>query len=136
MYENESNGLPTIEFVGGETQDLAFNIYFYRGKKPYSLSGCTANFSIVSFRNKTGEPIVSKEMTSRFCHDGSCNNVLTVTLSPTDTINLAGKYIYEIQIKDIDGDVEIPKQGILYITNNINKAFIGQEADAVMRRLF
>lgn len=118
--------LPTIDFVGGETQDLAFNIYFYRNNKPYSLSGCVANFAIVSFRNKTGTPILTKEMGIRFNNAGTINNVLTVTLDPTETVNLAGKYIYEIQMRDIDGDVEIPKQGILYITNNINKGFINQ----------
>ena len=118
--------LPEICFVGGETQDLAFHIYFYIGNRPYSLSGRTANFSIVSFRNKTGTPILTKEMDVRFDNTGAVNNVLTVTLAPTETVDLSGKYIYEIQIKDIDGDVEIPKQGILYITNNINKSFIRQ----------
>ena len=116
--------LPTIDFVGGETQDLSFNIYFYKGKQPYGLNGCTANFAIVSFRNKTGTPILTKEMDIRFNSEGTINNVLAVTLAPTETVDLAGKYIYEIQMRDIDGDVEIPKQGILYITNNINKAFI------------
>ena len=63
-------------------------------------------------------------MDIRFNSEGTINNVLAVTLAPTETVDLAGKYIYEIQMRDIDGDVEIPKQGILYITNNINKAFI------------
>lgn len=118
--------LPTIDFVGGETQDLAFNIYFYANKRPYSLSGCTANFSIVSFRNRIGTPILTKEMGVAFNTEGTINNVLTVTLSPEETVDLFGKYIYEIQMRDIDGDVEIPKQGILYVTNNINKGFIRQ----------
>lgn len=116
--------LPTIDFVGGETQDLAISVYFYKNKKPYSLSGCTSSFSIVSLRNKTGAPILTKPMGISFSNDGSINNVLTVTLEPAETVDLAGKYIYQIQIKDIDGDVEIPKQGLLYITNNIDKSFI------------
>ena len=36
--------LPTITFVGGETRDLAFHIYHYIGKRPYSLSECEALF--------------------------------------------------------------------------------------------
>ena len=119
--------LPTIDFVGGETQDLAFNVYFYKNKQPFSLTGCTCNFSIVSFTNKTGAPILSKPMDAIFNDDVSSDNVLTVTLEPTDTVDLFGKYIYQIIIKDINGDAEIPKQGILYITNNINKGFIRQE---------
>lgn len=119
--------LPTIDFVGGETQDLMFNVYFYKNKKPFSLTGCTCNFSIVSFTNKTGAPILSKQMNAIFNDDISSDNVLTVTLEPTETVDLFGKYIYQIIIKDINGDAEIPKQGILYITNNINKGFIHQE---------
>ena len=116
--------LPTIDFVGGETQDLAFNVFFYKNKQPFSLTGCTCNFSVVSFRNKDGVPILSKQMEAIFNDDGTANNVLTVTLEPTDTVELKGKYIYQIIIRDINGDAEIPKQGILYITNNINKSFI------------
>lgn len=115
--------LPTIDFVGGETQDLAFNVYFYKERKPFSLTGCDCNFSIVSFTNKTGTPILSKPMTAMYNDEGSANNVLTVTLKSSDTVDLCGKYIYQIIIKDINGDTEIPKQGILYITNNINKSF-------------
>ena len=63
-------------------------------------------------------------MEGTFNAEGTINNVLTVTLKPKETVGLCGKYIYQIQIQDIDGDVEIPKQGILYITNNINRGFI------------
>lgn len=71
-----------------------------------------------------GTPILTKPMEGAFNDEGTINNVLTVTLEPSETVGLNGKYIYQIQIRDIDGDVEIPKQGILYITNNINKGFI------------
>lgn len=66
-------------------------------------------------------------MESIFNNEGTYDNVLTVTLSPTETVDLSGKYIYQIIIRDIDGDVEIPKQGILYITNNINKTLYGND---------
>ena len=116
--------LPTIDFVGGETQDLVFNLFFYKNKRPFSTTGVSANFAIVSFTNKMGTPILTKPMEGAFNDEGTINNVLTVTLEPSETVGLNGKYIYQIQIRDIDGDVEIPKQGILYITNNINKNFI------------
>ena len=116
--------LPTIDFVGGETQDLVFNLFFYKNKRPFSTTGVSANFAIVSFTNKMGTPILTKPMEGDFNDEGTINNVLTVTLEPSETVGLNGKYIYQIQIRDIDGDVEIPKQGILYITNNINKGFI------------
>lgn len=116
--------LPTIDFVGGETQDFMFNVFFYKNGRPFSLTGCTANFAIVSFTNKMGKPILTKSMEAIFNDEGTINNVLTVTLEPKETVELCGKYIYQIQIQDIDGDVEIPKQGLLYITNNINRGFI------------
>lgn len=116
--------LPTIEFVGGQTQDLMFNVFFYNGRLPFALAGCTANFAIVSFTNKMGAPILTKPMEAILNSEGTVNNVLTVTLEPKETVELYGRYIYQIQIQDIDGDIEIPKQGILYVTNNINKRFI------------
>lgn len=116
--------LPTIDFVGGETQELSFHVYFYIGKKPFSLSSCECSFAIVNFTNKTGAPILTKAMGIAYSGDGVSDNVLTVKLLPSETIDLFGKYIYQITIKDIDGDIEIPKQGILYITNNIDKEFI------------
>lgn len=48
----------------------------------------------------------------------------TVHLEPQETLDLSGKYIYQISIRNDEGDVEIPKQGILLITNNINKSFM------------
>ena len=116
--------LPTISFVGGETQDMAFHVYFHENRRPFGMAGCDANFAIVSYMNKTGEPVLTKPMRAVMNEDGTADNVLTVTLQPQETVDLYGKYIYQISIKDVDGDVEIPQQGILIITHNINKAFI------------
>ena len=35
--------LPTIDFVGGETQDLVFNLFFYKNKRPFSTTGVYAH---------------------------------------------------------------------------------------------
>ena len=51
-------------------------------------------------------------------------NVAAVDLEPRDTLGLHGKYIYQITIKDIDGEAEIPNQGFLLITHNINESFL------------
>lgn len=112
--------LPTLDFVGGATQNLSFNTYFHKSKEPFSLSGCTANFSVISFTNKSGEPIISKSMDT----SSGAGNVLTVTLTTSDTIDLCGKYVYQISVKDGSNNADIPKQGLMYITNNINKDFL------------
>ena len=111
--------LPTIEFVGGETQKLMFNAYHYQSRDVFDLSGCTYSFSVVSATNKVGTPVITK--TGSITESYS----ISVTLDPRDTVNLYGKYIYQISIKASNGTIEIPKQGVLYITNNINKTFVG-----------
>lgn len=116
--------LPTIEFVGGETQTLIFNTYFHNKDRAFGLESVTANFSVVSFNNKTGVPIISETMDALYNEDHTALNVLKVTIPSSKTLNLSGKYIYQISIRDIDDTVEIPKQGIMYIINNINKGFI------------
>lgn len=119
--------LPSMDFVGGSTQAFVFHCYHYLNKQAQDLSSCTANFSIINFVNKKGEPLVSKQMTvgTDPIVDGEIHNVLRVELDPLDTVNLpAGKYIYQIIIKDISGSVDIPNQGIIHIINNINKAFV------------
>ena len=116
--------LPTIDFVGGETQDLMFNVYFYKNHRPFSLTGCAANFAIVSFTNKMGTPILTKPMEAIFNEDTTINNVLTVTLEPKETVGLSGKYIYQIQIQDIGGEGGISKQGPFFFLEKNKKRFI------------
>lgn len=114
--------LPEILFVGGETHDLRFSLFTDTGK-PFSVAGASATFSVVYSVNRTGTPVLSKPMTV-IANDDGIENILTVTLLPLETVNLYGKYIYQITIQDMSGETEIPSQGILGITNNIDKAII------------
>lgn len=120
--------LPPIEFVGGSAQDLRFHVYFHTIKNPFDLSNCTANFAIVGFTNKRGSTILSKAMTIAktgvSVEGGLVYNMLDVSLTSAETVALEGKYIYQISIKENTGKIEVPSQGVLYITNNINKAYI------------
>lgn len=56
--------------------------------------------------------------------DNGVESIIAVTLLPTETVGLYGKYIYQITIQDMSGETEIPSQGILGITNNIDKNII------------
>lgn len=118
--------LPSVEFVGGATQELMFHCYHKSNHEPSNLSFCMANFSVVSYVNKYSSPILSKTMTIQAGTeaDGRIYNVLTVVLNPEDTKELRGKYIYQITIRDVANLAEIPGQGLLHITNNINKDYI------------
>lgn len=119
--------LPTIDFVGGATQELVFHCYFHENKRPFDLYQCTANFSLINYVNKNGTPRISKQMEIRQVgtEDGDIANILAVTLTSSDTVELEhGKYIYQITICGPNNTVDIPDQGIIYIVNNINKAYI------------
>lgn len=117
--------LPQIDFVGGSTADLIFNVYWgTENPRPFGMVGCVANFAVIDYVNKTGTPIISKTMEVRLNADDTFYNVLYVELKPSDTLDLFGKYIYQITIKDVDNSVDIPQQGILYIHNNINKQYL------------
>ena len=119
--KSDAYQLPTVEFVGGETQRLSFQFFRTTYSNMVPLTSTTSNFSVISSHNKRGSPIISKSMEIRLGDDGLTMNVLYVELDSSETLNLFGKYIYQIVIKDVDGDIEIPMQGIMYVTNNINQ---------------
>lgn len=123
-YPDTPYTLPTLHFVGGETQDLVFHVYFYANHNAMSMSSCVCNFSVINFLNRSGFPVLSKQMEILTDQEAAIDNILSVCLSAFDTAELHGKYIYQITIRDVDGNVEIPNQGLLYITKNINQGFI------------
>ena len=95
--------LPTIDFVGGSTQELVFHTFFSQNKKPFDLSSCTASFALINFVNKNGSPLIAKpmEVSKSEDGDGTVTNVLRVVLLPEETVDLVGKFIYQITIQDI-----------------------------------
>ena len=124
MMLNKMYSLPEIRFVGGSSENLKFNLYYDENSpKPFNFFGGEANFSIVNFINKNSTPLVSKRMTINLNEAETHYNVLHVSLEPTDTVDLFGKFVYQITLKDIDGNVDIPHQGIINIHSNIDKAF-------------
>ena len=117
--------LPEISFIGGSTQEFIFHAYD-ESKEAFSLTSCTANLAIINYVNKGGEPLISKDMSITADDESASDvvyNVLKVTLLPSETVDLCGKYIYQITIKDVEDNTE-PKQGIMYIGNNINKGYV------------
>lgn len=119
MYPcNEQNKLPTISFVGGATKNLYFS-FLDAGGSDVDVSSYTVTFSIVSAVHRFGKPIKTKPM-----QISGDNSVMSVSLSPSDTVDLFGKYIYQISIIDAAGDAEEPRQGEMYIYQNIDKSAI------------
>lgn len=116
--------LPEVVFVSGQSNTLRWRLFTVKNV-PFNADGCTGNFSVVDYSDKTGDPLISKPL--KFVvgdDDTGIKNVAVVDLVPSDTLGLAGKYIYQITIKDIDGEAEIPNQGFLLISHNINESFL------------
>lgn len=75
---NNVYSLPELDFVGGSSEDLVFHVYCDKtNPKPFGLTGCTANFSIINFVNKNGAPVVSKTMTVRMDESETFYNKLS-----------------------------------------------------------
>ena len=128
MKGPEPYELPTVSFIGGATQELIFHALFLGNNKPFDLAGCTASFSVEDHLDRDGEPILSKSMTIEKgdAEDGAAvDNLLKVTLTAAETVSWEGKYIYQVSVKDADGGVDIPSQGILFVHKNIHEGFIG-----------
>lgn len=115
--------LPDWDFIGGETQKRTLVLYKGNGSK-YDIPGASAHFAIAEFVNADSNPRVAKDLPISEDADGACC-VVTILLSPTETVNLAGKYLYQITIKDASGNTSIPQKGIMHIGCNIDKSFIG-----------
>lgn len=120
--------LPEVVFVSGQSNTLRWRLFTKAGV-PYNADGCTGNFAVVDYSDQTGDPLISKSLYFIVDPDAddsetAVKHIACVDLTPSDTLGLDGKYIYQITIKDIDGEAEIPNQGFFQITHNINESFL------------
>ena len=115
--------MPDVVFVSGQSNTLRWRLFTISGA-PFNADGCTGNFAAVDYSDQTGEPLISKPLRFLVGDESGKKNIAEVDLEPRDTLELHGKYIYQITIKDIDGEVEIPNQGFLQIAHNINEGFL------------
>ena len=114
--------MPEWDFVGGETQKRTFTIYKPSGIA-YDIPNGTASLSIVDFVNRDSYPLLEKQSSVAADANGkSCK--VAFSLSPSDTLSLSGKYIYQVTIKDGNGNASIPYQGIMVIARNIDQPFL------------
>ena len=113
--------LPEWEFVSGETQTRTFRLYEPDGASVMNLQGASSEFALNDFVNPDGDPILPKstEITE---DDNGKACLLTVHLDVSDTINLDGKYIYQLTVHDLHGNTSAP-QGIMRIHKNIDRSF-------------
>ena len=111
--------LPQEDLVGGESREFQFRLYTQNGV-PFSIHEGSAYFALINYSNKSGAPILSKSCSTTVGPEG-VENTVAVELHSQETLELFGKYIYQVTIIDRYGEAEIPGQGILHITRNINR---------------
>ena len=116
--------LPKIEFIGGGYQKIPFRIFHYVGRRPFDLTGCECHFSLVNYTSQSGPIVISKKMTVEPPGPDGIANIITVELTSEETLNMFGKYVYQITIIDSDGTPETPKQGIMNVIQNIDKTIL------------
>lgn len=97
--------LPTVSLVGGTTTPLLFDL-------DYVPSMQRADFAVINFIFKYGEPLITMPMTL-------ANGKLGVILPSNNTMKMWGKYIYQVTIQNADGTRKV-LQGLLYVHKNIN----------------
>ena len=115
--------LPEIAFIGGSTEKLSFNL-IKPNKQPYvDVDG--VKFSVISYSNRDySNPVFVLENENDGVivdiDDEQTYSRVIITIGRDLTKTLSGKYIYQLEIMDATGKSEIPGQGIITITRNIN----------------
>lgn len=113
--------LPDWDFVGGSTQKRVFTMTNGLGET-CDYPGSTASIALIEYVNR-GSPVIKKTATVTAGTDGKYSEV-TATLTASDTLNLCGKFIYQLSIKDANGNYSIPMYGVMHIAANIDKTFV------------
>lgn len=119
--------LPEIEMYGGDTSDWEISL-FKNGNEPITYQfakECTVILTLVPLTVTSGlgnnatpvAPLLTKSATITEAQDGSPNVVFS--FSATDTKNLRGKFIYQIEVQQ-STNLRLC-QGRIYIKQNINR---------------
>lgn len=120
--QTEIYTLPEWDFVGGETQRRGFTLLRSTGAE-YDLPSAQAELAVVDFMNPSSAACIVQQVPVQLNRDGvSCE--VSFTLSPADTVDLAGKYMYQITVRDVNGNTSIPRRGKMYIIENLDKTFV------------
>mgnify|MGYP002768883581 CR=1 FL=1 len=108
--------LPDWDFVGGSTQKRVFTLTKEDGSR-LDIQGATATLSVVEYVNR-GQSVLAKKVTVTADADGKYCEAI-VSLQPSDTKALSGKYLYQLSAKDTGGNVSIPMHGTMWIAENL-----------------
>ena len=120
-YEQSMFSLPTINIVGGETELLTFNVFNSNREPAELVSGTECGFAVAPYVSPGADPIITKTCSIQAGSSGA-RNVIVATLNSADTVDLNGKFIYQLTLKF--GDRAEPYQGVMYIARNIHPGYL------------
>lgn len=116
--------LPKIHIIGGEYQQLVFNFKTPSGES-YTTQGYNIDFSAVKWGNVESNPDITKSGTMTL-NETRTGSIVEFELLPEDTVELSGRYVYQIIIMIDKKKIKIPGKGILEINRNIHPQYITQ----------
>lgn len=120
MYTDQIT-LPPESMIAGTTKKLVLYLYTHNMKKQIDANGMIARFTLTDYVNPSNVPLIIKDC-SVSVPEGEHLAVINVPLTRQDTLNLDGKYIYQVTIND-DNTIEALK-GIMDIARCIDKSDI------------
>jgi hypothetical protein len=109
--------------VAGETVPIVFQCRTPGPlSQPWNAQGCTVELAVTHYGNKHGTPVLHKP--GELIQEGALWSAAVVELEAEETVDWFGKYVYQVMIRDTNNDVEIPGEGFIFVTRNINKQFV------------
>ena len=115
--------LPALHLVAGQTVTFNWNLYD-KDKEAINAIEFSGTFSVVSYKDRLADPILSKSMTFTSDDDSGDYNIATVDLDPEETVSWYGRYLYQLTFINGDGEIEIPGQGTIDVVRNIDQSII------------
>ena len=107
--------LPTIEIIAGDTCPFVFQIQDVT-HLDIASGTCDAYFSVSPYVNESDTPIISVQQTAL------TSGLLNFSIQPSDTVNLRGKYVYQLHLSN--GRQSEIYGGHLIVYANRNKSVI------------
>jgi len=108
---NTINNIPDTQWIAGSDKVYQFTVYD-ENQSLKTITGATVTFNMSQY---------AQPKTIEFTKTGTVTgtSVCAVTLVPSDTIDMGGKYIFQVVLELITGITYIPAQGIITITPKI-----------------
>ena len=114
---DDINSLSEDSFIAGTDRYYDYTVYNTSGTV-VSLNGATIAWKMSYYGESEAE--VEKSLGDGISITGAVENgEFAVHLSPSDTVDLYGKFIHQATVTDADGEEFTPAQGVITIIKRI-----------------